>query len=293
MSKNYFLEDGLIAKFNLKEFRTMVSRKICSNRKNGLKATREEIFFDIAEKYNLSADSVKRWFKGNGSPQDIEKVKNLAEYFEISINDLLIFDDSDITTISESKKEQTKMDIDNNTYETDPRVVIKRNEIPVQAEIRWFVRDVYIDLYKYISDYLYYDQYVETDRVSENRQDPGYPLFYVRQKINQYRMDLPEEAVGSLNKLTDYLERIPFYKEIVDISSDFEDGTSFEEIKEFYNGYLDFDGYFNMVEEKGVNIFSEENEERYKLVRLIDDYYKKVQEDFFSMSKSVLGKYFE
>ena len=119
MSKNYILEDGLIAKFNLKEFRTMVSRKICSNRKNGLKATREEIFFDIAEKYNLSADSVKRWFKGNGSPQDIEKVKNLAEYFEISINDLLIFDDSDITTISESKKEQTKMDIDNNTYETD------------------------------------------------------------------------------------------------------------------------------------------------------------------------------
>lgn len=293
MGKNYILENGLIAKFNLKEFRTMVHRTLCSNRRNGLKATKEEIFFDIAEKYNLSADSVKRWHKGNGSPQDIEKVENLADYFGISTEDLLLFDDSDITTISESKKEQTEMTIDNNVYEADPRLVIKRNEIPVQAEVRWFVRDVYIDLYKYISDYLYYDQYVETDRVSENRQDPGYPLFYVRQKINQYRMDLPEEAVDNLNKLADYLERIPFYKEIVNISSDFDDGTSFEEIKEFYDEYLDLDEYFSLVMEENVNIFSEENEERYKLVRLIDDYYKKVQEDFFSMSKSVLGKYFE
>ena len=217
----------------------------------------------------------------------------MADYFGISTEDLLLFDDSDITTISESKKEQTEMTIDNNVYEADPRMVIKRNEIPVQAEVRWFVRDVYIDLYKYISDYLYYDQYVETDRVSENRQDPGYPLFYVRQKINQYRMDLPEEAVDNLNKLADYLERIPFYKEIVNISSDFDDGTSFEEIKEFYDEYLDLDEYFSLVVEENVNIFSEENEERYKLVRLIDDYYKKVQEDFFSMSKSVLGKYFE
>lgn len=96
-----------------------------------------------------------------------------------------------------------------------------------------------------------------------------------------------------MNKLADYLERIPFYKEIVNISSDFDDGTSFGEIKEFYDEYLDLDEYFSLVMEENVNIFSEENEERYKLVRLIDDYYKKVQEDFFSMSKSVLGKYFE
>lgn len=129
--KNYILEDGLMAKFNLSEFRTMVSRKICSNRKNGLKATKEEIFFEIADKYNLSADSVKRWYKGNGSPQDIEKVENLADYFGISIEDLLLFEDSDITTISECKKVQREMTIDNNAYEADPRLVIKRNDIPV------------------------------------------------------------------------------------------------------------------------------------------------------------------
>lgn len=96
-----------------------------------------------------------------------------------------------------------------------------------------------------------------------------------------------------MNALAEYLEKIPFYKEIIWISMDFEEGTSFNEIKEFYDGYLNLERLFDLVTEKGINVFCESYEECGKLGGLIEEYYKKVQEDFFSMSKSVLGKYFE
>jgi len=296
MGKNYILEDESTAKFNLKEFRTLVSRRINNNRKNGLKATREEIFFDIQEKYTIPAETIKRWYKGNGSPQDIEKVENLAEYFEIIIDDLLIFDDSDVIQVvdnSETGKEQMKMKNYYKQYEEDPRLEIKRNDIPVNAEIRWFVRDVYIDLYKYITDVLFYDQIIETDNCPEMRQDPGYPLFYVKLKINQYRMDLPEEAVEGLYELAEYLERVPFYSEMNDLPEFFDENASEKEIIDYFEGWSLLGQYYSFALERNHNPLSMESEERSKVWMTATSFYEKVQQDFFNMAKRLLGQYFE
>ena len=90
-------EGGIRYQFVHQQLSEIISEKKRHLQKNGEKATRTAIMEELADKLFVSVEAIKNWMYGHNGPSEIEKVKELADYFQVDYHQFLEKEDGQMT----------------------------------------------------------------------------------------------------------------------------------------------------------------------------------------------------
>lgn len=101
----YILPDGRTAKFSQSNFKVLLWKQKQNIQCSGQKVSQQAIIEDLAESLNISSSSIKHWISGHNAPGDLDKVKDLAKYFDVSLDAILTIDNQEDSNMNTSKTE--------------------------------------------------------------------------------------------------------------------------------------------------------------------------------------------
>lgn len=129
ISKSFrsFNDGGNIVSFSHIKFREQV-KELQDNRKNdGKKQSLDDIYIELAEKIGISSESVKKWYKGDNGPGDIDLIKSLANAMGVDYSNLV------------AKTESLRKDFNFNISDTSESEIIKGMYRLMIDFIYWFI----------------------------------------------------------------------------------------------------------------------------------------------------------
>ena len=126
-------DDGKEYVFSCEKFNKAISR--CQNKpqpQNNRKITKEEIYWDLSKKINVSVETVKNWVHGkNGT--SLEVIKDISEYIQIDYRELL--DTAEEYVQPSPTKEQDRKLVEEVFQKSLAVLVRKINFVPEDTEI--------------------------------------------------------------------------------------------------------------------------------------------------------------
>ncbi len=75
-------DDGKAYYFSTIAFKNSITRYCSDKRKADINMTQELLTADLSEKISKSTEAIRKWIKGENGPNDIEVVKDIAEFFD-------------------------------------------------------------------------------------------------------------------------------------------------------------------------------------------------------------------
>lgn len=116
----YILEDKQVAYFSGNKFRKAFNRNLLLRRQKYGKQSQQIMIDDMAENICVSASAIKHWLNNHNGPSDLEKLDSVAEYLQVSREDLLNFENTEennmnkvVETISTEEIKSGNDSIDN------------------------------------------------------------------------------------------------------------------------------------------------------------------------------------
>ena len=91
ISKSFrsFNDGGNIVSFSHVKFRDLI-KELQDNRKNDdKKQSLDDIYIELAEKIGIFSESVRKWYKGDNGPGDIDLIKSLANAMDVDYSNLI------------------------------------------------------------------------------------------------------------------------------------------------------------------------------------------------------------
>lgn len=273
--KTYQTEKGT-AIFDSKKFNDLIKETITKWKLEGKIANNKKVCEDLAQSIGYSEETFKRWKSRATSPKDLDCVKKVAKYFKVSYEELLIIN-SDITEsedcVNMNKTEKLNYDV--------PTAM----DIPVNADKKWFIRDIYIDLCNFFTYSLFDEGGNCKDLPFEYREWDEYPIPMIKEKVRRFWLDIPQEALDIITGLIKFVENIPLFGEIVycDINK-----------RNSFNG-VDCKEYFDYLSDEMENEpkWDKVDSREFDIWIHLGGYYNTKMEIFMNMAKEGLCKYFE
>lgn len=90
--KEYVLEDQRKCIFSKEKFKNAFYKKMQQNNLKFGKQSQQKMIDDMAEIINTSSNTIKHWLMGHHGPSDLDKVCDVAKYLDVSVEELLKFE---------------------------------------------------------------------------------------------------------------------------------------------------------------------------------------------------------
>jgi len=204
LRKEFHLEDGRLCVFDSFRFQRVIKDKLQELRENDIRKSRQELLEDIYEATGISASSINHWLMGHHAPNDVDKVKDIADYLNVELDDIMEIENM-VKQSATLVKEEMIMGNQDMVQRVEATVVMPKGDNKKDyLDEKSVVRDIYMDMVTYIEEFNNTCGFEnDTYGSSYNPYEANEMYEQLVLKIRKAMLDIPFELFNQLILFTD------------------------------------------------------------------------------------------